>query len=89
MSRCRRCIVKGRVQGVWFRETTRRHAQSLGLTGYARNLPDGSVEVIACGSDNGLKQLASWLWQGSPSARVESVECEAFGLSSFSDFSTG
>ncbi len=73
--KCLHCIVRGRVQGVWFRETTRRQAQHLGLTGSAVNLPDGSVEVIACGPEPGLEALRDWLWEGSPLSRVESVEC--------------
>jgi acylphosphatase len=48
----------------------------LGLTGSAVNLPDGSVEVIACGSDKAVEALCEWLWQGPPMAQVDSVRCE-------------
>lgn len=75
---CRRCIVKGRVQGVWFRDSTRRRALQLGLSGSAVNLPDGSVEVIACGGDDAVTALCDWLWEGPPLARVRSVECEVW-----------
>lgn len=74
--RCLRCCVNGRVQGVFFRASARRQALRLGLTGYARNLPDGGVEVLACGEHGALESLEIWLRQGPPDARVESVECE-------------
>lgn len=70
-----RCIVSGRVQGVWFRETTRQKANELGLTGSAVNRPDGSVEVIACGEGEALEALQRWLWSGSPMSKVEEVRC--------------
>ncbi len=73
---CMRCIVSGRVQGVWFRETTRTRALELGLSGSAVNLPDGTVEIIACGQDAALQELQNWLWTGSPMSRVERVSCE-------------
>lgn len=86
---CLRCRVSGRVQGVWFRGSTRREALALGLTGQAVNLPDGSVEVLACGDDHALAQLKSWLWQGPPAARVDDVTCERFEIRPPSDFTTG
>ena len=76
MTVCYRCRVKGRVQGVFFRASTREEASALGLTGYARNLPDGSVEVLVCGVPDTVDRLREWLWQGPPLARVESVVCE-------------
>lgn len=72
---CLRCIVAGRVQGVWFRASTREQAVALGLNGYARNLADGRVEVLACGDDAALESLREWLWQGPPAAQVDAVEC--------------
>ncbi len=89
MSRCLLCRVRGRVQGVWFRASTRRMADSLGLTGYARNLPDGSVEVLACGSDGPLEELRAWLWQGPPAAGVNEVECVPAQLTPPGEFSIG
>jgi acylphosphatase len=68
-----RFIVRGRVQGVFFRASTREQALRLGVTGHARNLVDGSVEVVACGSHEALDQLERWLHLGPPAARVESV----------------
>ncbi|HEX2138129.1 MAG TPA: acylphosphatase [Woeseiaceae bacterium] len=74
---CRHFRITGRVQGVFFRDSTRKVAQKLELTGYARNVPDGSVEVLACGPAEALEQLAEWLSSGPPSARVENVESVA------------
>ena len=69
----RRFVVEGKVQGVWFRESTRREAQKLGLTGYAINLPNGSVEVLACGSPEMIERLEAWLQVGPPMATVLNV----------------
>ena len=73
---CQRCVVSGRVQGVFYRAFARERAQQLGLTGYARNLPDGRVEVLACGDPEAVGELREWLREGSPEARVSSVACE-------------
>lgn len=89
MSRCLRCIVSGRVQGVWFRDSTRQQAQRLGITGSAVNLPDGRVEVNACGDEVALQQLQEWLWQGSELARVNRVQCEAVDIEPSHTFSIG
>lgn len=76
MTQCERLRVKGRVQGVFFRAATREQARRLGLTGFVRNLRNGDVEVVACGNRDQLRKLASWLWQGPPSARVIDVISE-------------
>lgn len=74
MSRvCRRFLVSGRVQGVWFRESTRREAGRLGLAGSASNLPDGRVEVVAVGTGKDIDQLSAWLQHGPTMARVDEV----------------
>lgn len=73
---CKRCLVSGRVQGVWFRDTTRRKAEQLGVSGRAANLADGSVEVIACGEPWAVDELCNWLWEGSPMSKVSDVRCE-------------
>ena len=75
MAVCRRCWVSGRVQGVYFRGATQRRARELGVSGYARNLLDGRVEVLACGAPEAVDALCEWLWQGPPSARVMAVDC--------------
>ncbi len=70
-----RAIVRGRVQGVFFRESTRRRAEQLGLVGYVRNLPDRTaVEVVAEGEKQKLGELLDFLGIGPPAAKVESVE---------------
>lgn len=74
---CRLFRIQGRVQGVWFRGSTRREAEPLGITGHARNMPDGSVEVLACGTDEALARLEKWLQHGPPMARVSNVEWKA------------
>jgi len=74
--RCRRFSVTGRVQGVFFRASTRDVAVDLSLTGYARNMADGSVEVLACGSQDAIEKLATWLRQGPRMASVSSVREE-------------
>jgi acylphosphatase len=73
---CRRCLVSGRVQGVWYRASTAQRARGLGVTGYARNLADGRVEVLACGEPSAVDALCAWLWEGPPAARVSNVRVE-------------
>ena len=65
--------VSGRVQGVFFRASTRQQALRLGLSGSARNLDDGRVEVIAAGDGQSLESLARWLQEGPPAAKVTEV----------------
>ena len=73
---CFKALVSGRVQGVFFRDSTRRQALRLGLRGYAVNLPDGRVEVLACGPKEVLDELAAWLNHGPAAARVTDVQME-------------
>jgi acylphosphatase len=67
-------VVGGRVQGVFYRATAARRAQELGIRGHARNLPDGRVEVLACGEGAAVQAFVSWLWIGSSACKVTSVE---------------
>jgi acylphosphatase len=69
----RRCFVAGRVQGVYYRASTRQKAVELGLTGFAKNLPDGRVEVLVAGSAPQVEALIKWLWQGPPTSHVTDV----------------
>jgi len=74
---CTLAWVHGLVQGVGFRYSTQREALKLGLTGYARNMDDGSVEVLACGDAPQVEKLVAWLKAGGPrSARVDKVLTE-------------
>ena len=67
-------VVKGRVQGVFFRASAQQEGQQLGLTGEVRNLPDGCVEAIVEGEKRAVEDFISWCRRGPPSARVEDVE---------------
>jgi acylphosphatase len=71
-----RCLVAGRVQGVYYRAATADRANRLAVRGWAKNLPDGRVEVVAGGPMPALAELTAWLWEGPPAARVESVHVE-------------
>jgi len=84
----RRVLVSGRVQGVYFRQSTAREAAALGVAGWVRNLPDGhTVEAVFEGSRGLVDQAIAWCGEGPPSARVDSVEVfeePPEGLPSFS-----
>jgi acylphosphatase len=71
---CRKYLVGGRVQGVFYRATAARYARELHITGYAKNLPDGRVEVLECGPESALEELLKRLWIGSSASKVTSVE---------------
>jgi acylphosphatase len=75
-SRAVRCLVGGRVQGVYFRAATVERATVLGLCGWVRNLPDRRVEVLASGDSEAVAALTEWLWEGPPRAKVVSVAVE-------------
>ncbi|MDH3547706.1 MAG: acylphosphatase [Gammaproteobacteria bacterium] len=85
----RRFTIKGRVQGVFFRDSTRRIAESLGLTGHAINLNDGDVEVFACGDEQALDELATWLQTGPPMASVARVVAEDADWQNLGEFRIG
>ncbi len=74
MTKVTHVLIYGRVQGVFFRASARDKARELGLTGYVRNLPDGSVELEAEGDEQALQELISWCHRGPPEARVDRVE---------------
>jgi acylphosphatase len=83
---CAKFTVRGMVQGVCFRASTRDMAMRLGLSGYAQNLADGSVEVLACGDDTALHSLERWLAIGPPAARVTNVSRDAASVASPTGF---
>lgn len=79
-------VIKGRVQGVYFRAETQRKAVSLGLNGWCRNTVDGHVEIVFAGDEANVAKMQLWLNQGPELARVDSVElaqCEDQGFSGF------
>lgn len=86
---CTRFVVIGRVQGVFFRASTRTRALQLGISGYAKNLADGSVEVVASGSQEALDELDGWLHHGPPAARVDRVRREALPEQELRGFTAG
>lgn len=71
---CRQWLVAGKVQGVFFRASAQAEAQRLDLRGYVRNLPDGRVEVVACGPNAALNELREWLNHGPSQARVDDID---------------
>jgi acylphosphatase len=81
----KRCLVSGRVQGVFYRASAQQKARELGVHGYARNLADGRVEVLAVGEDGKVVALVNWLWQGSPTSQVKNVEATDVALSSLDE----
>lgn len=85
-SACVHCYVEGRVQGVFYRASTRQQALRLGITGFARNLSDGRVEVFACGDLHALESFRTWLSRGPEHARVTSVQCEVAKAEPYLDF---
>ncbi len=74
MKKCLCILVYGKVQGVFFRSETKRRAMELGLFGCAKNLKNGSVEVVAEGEEGGLKELAKWCYNGPKGAQVDHVD---------------
>jgi acylphosphatase len=86
---CRHCIVAGRVQGVFFRASTQAEAVARGIRGHARNLPDGRVEVLACGEAAAVESLCTWLRSGPPHARVTEVQCSPVEADAPPGFTTG
>jgi acylphosphatase len=85
---CVKALVTGKVQGVWYRRATQEQALRAGVTGHARNLPDGRVEVLMCGERGAVRRLGEWLWRGPENARVTHVVLEAIEAHPPDDFRT-
>jgi acylphosphatase len=83
---CIHCLVSGKVQGVWFRADTQNMAKEIGVTGFARNLPDGRVEVIACGEQDKIQLFFSGLQKGTQLATVSDVTYEEIAWQDHSRF---
>ncbi len=85
---CTAIYVYGVVQGVGFRYSTQHIARKLGVTGYVRNLADGSVEVLACGKQADVLSLIAWMEQGGPPyARIDKLLSETRQSNEYQDFS--
>lgn len=84
--RCVKFVVEGRVQGVGFRYQTAYFALKVGVTGYAKNLWDGDVEVMVCGNDAQLERMDEYLQDGPPSARVDNLSRENVDFKHFKGF---
>lgn len=69
-------IIHGKVQGVWYRQSTKNVAERLGLTGWVRNLPDRTVEACIVGERERVEKLISWCQQGPPAANVTNIDVE-------------
>jgi acylphosphatase len=81
--------IRGRVQGVFFRDSTRRVAVRLGLTGHAINLGNGDVEVLACGEPEAVEALRQWLHEGPRMAEVKEVVAREAEWRELPGFTTG
>lgn len=86
MKLCKRCLVTGKVQGVFFRQNTLEKATALGVTGWVRNLPNGTVECLLCGEEKAVQSLCDWLWLGPDSAKVTDVQVMDHDLEAFPEF---
>ena len=78
--------IKGRVQRVFYRESAKREANRLGVTGWVKNKPDGSVELLACGTEDTVQKLVEWCKTGPPLAKVTEVTITEVELQSFTTF---
>ena len=79
-------IVKGNVQGVFYRQSTREKAIELGITGKVSNMEDGSVHIVATGSKENLERLTDWCRVGPPKARVSNLDIKKLELQQFDRF---
>lgn len=83
---CMNCYISGKVQGVWFRASTKEQADKLGIKGWTRNLIDGRVEVFACGTEDELDTFYAWLKQGPQYARVTEHTREDLPWEDYTEF---
>jgi len=87
MKICLRCIVNGKVQGVFYRASTQGKARTSGVTGRVKNSDDSSVELLACGDQKNVNDLCDWLWEGPVHAKITDVQCHKEAYSEFDGFS--
>jgi acylphosphatase len=86
MERTVAIVVKGKVQGVFFRQSTMHKAKELSIRGFVKNQPDGSVYIFATGQRDNIQKLILWCHEGPPRAKVESVKVEDQPAAPFSSF---
>lgn len=79
-------VVFGRVQGVFYRANTQKIAKKLGINGWIRNRDDGTVELVAVGTEDSIEELIAWLAKGPPMARVSNIQLEDFYGESYTSF---
>ena len=79
-------VINGRVQGVWFRASTKEMADKLGVFGIVKNLPNGSVYAEIEGSEEAISKMLEWCKNGPPLARVESIEKTESSIVGYTDF---
>jgi acylphosphatase len=88
MKTCVHVLIIGRVQGVWFRASTKQKAEQLGITGWVRNTDGGNVEAVFEGDEKQIQDMIEWCHQGPPLSKVENVEIKNQDpTNSFDDFS--
>ncbi|MFH0936902.1 MAG: acylphosphatase [Candidatus Daviesbacteria bacterium] len=81
-----RLTVLGKVQGVFFRSSSQKKAQEFGLTGFAKNIPDGKVYIEIEGEEKNLEKFIAWCQKGPPFAKVENVQVTEEEVKNFSEF---
>lgn len=79
-------IISGKVQGVFYRASTQKMAQSLGITGWVKNTDDNAVELHATGTETQIKKLVEWLWQGPNKAKVTGVTWSVIPTEAYDEF---
>ena len=86
MSCCKKLRIRGKVQGVYFRESLKNEAHKSGISGWVRNRGDGSVEALLQGEEASVDQLVEWCRHGPPQARVDSVDVSTANPESVTGF---
>lgn len=86
MKTCRRCLVSGKVQGVYYRQATLEKARDLAITGWVRNTTSDQVEALLCGDTEDVEAMLEWLWEGPPAARVDHVESASLPWQEYTTF---
>lgn len=84
--KCLQLIVSGKVQGVFFRDSTRRKANELDLVGYAKNMHDGNVEVVAQGDEENINELIEFIKNNPGHSKVEKIKINYKELENFNEF---